>query len=155
VFYVTCADGSVIKPTIIHQGQEDRINMSNRAMGDEVANGLPAKFLPKSVNSLQSPSGYMTKDNFMATARHLVEMLPNIRPYILYLDGHESHWCKEALDYLADNAIFPCFLRSQNSENDQPNDNGANSGLKADYGEEMEIWKAEDTTRIMLPLKPW
>ena len=54
---------------------------------------------------------------------------------------------------MADNHIYACFLRSQNSENDQANDNGPNSGLKSDFDVEAEKWRLADVLRSVLPFR--
>lgn len=42
------------------------------------------------------------------------------------------------LQFLRDNNVFPFFLRSGNSEQDQPNDNGPNASLKDIYSLVLE-----------------
>ena len=55
------------------------------------------------------------------------------RPRYVYMDGHDSHFDSdhEALDLLASNHVYVFFLKSNNSEEDQLNDKGPNSALKA------------------------
>ena len=49
------------------------------------------------------------------------------------MDGHDSHFDSEALDLLASKHIYVFFVKSNNSGEGQPNDNGPNSALKALY----------------------
>ena len=56
-----------------------------------------------------------------------------MNPQYVYIDGHDSHWDATALRYLRDNNIYVCFLKANDSANDQPNDMGPNAALKAHY----------------------
>ena len=65
-----------------------------------------------------TPSGYQDRDGFLK-----VEYCGPKRPQYVYVDGHDSHFDSEALDLLASNHVYVFFLKSNNSEEDQPNDN--------------------------------
>jgi len=134
-------------------GVTGKLSACYLACGDAVADGKPAKFLPRNWNVCQSPSGYMTKGIWMLTAKHLVACLGTLRPYILYIDGYAAHWCVEALTFLADEHIYVMFLRSQNSENDQANDNGPNLVFHACFSDACEEWRQADASRVVMPFR--
>ena len=75
---------------------------------------------------------------------------PGNRQYGFW-DGHDSHFCSRAMTKLEDNNCDSFFLKSGDSENDQPNDNGPNACLKSCYDEEMEKWNMEWGTTTYNP----
>ena len=52
---------------------------------------------------------------------------------ILLFDGHDSHFDNHALTQMKIKNIQPFILKAGDSINDQPNDSGPNSKLKALY----------------------
>jgi len=55
-------------------------------------------------------------------------------PKILFIDGHDSHFGFDALQYALNHGVYIIFLRSNASCLDQPNDNGHNCMFKHCYG---------------------
>jgi hypothetical protein len=125
MFYFSCGDGRLpIPPMLVHQGgTEDTIPihiLTNMPMGW----GYHA-----------TPSGYMDKEGFCALAKHFVlhsKATPD-NPQFLFIDGHDSHWDIDALQYLLDHNVHVFFLKANDSINDQPNDMGPNAKLKSAY----------------------
>lgn len=37
------------------------------------------------------------------------------KPIYVFIDGHDSHWDRDALQLMLDNQVFVTFLRSNNS----------------------------------------
>jgi len=70
----------------------------------------------------------------------------------LYIDGYGAHWA--ALKILLDSGIYVTFLRSQNPENDQLNNIGPNSRLKALYAAEVASFMANDSSRRVQKFQP-
>mmetsp|Transcript_56626 Transcript_56626/g.115928 ORF Transcript_56626/g.115928 Transcript_56626/m.115928 type:complete len:553 (-) Transcript_56626:8-1666(-) len=134
VFFWTRADGVVgmVPPTVIHQGESGVVCYSNVTVGECDDSGN-LQSLPGSWLVHQSPSGYNDREGFMRIARHFVAHCGPRRPQYIFVDGHDSHWCPYALQFLLINLVFIFFLLSQNSQNDQLNDNGPNAVLKAKY----------------------
>ena len=66
---------------------------------------------------------------------------------MLYIDGYGAHWDATALNILLDSGIYVTFLRSQNPENDQPNNHGPNCRLKALYAADLASFMATDSSR--------
>jgi len=152
--FFTGADGHAYEPIIIHQGPDGEVSQSSLLCGDEMRDGIFLKYLPTSWMVRQSVSGYMTKLIWQDTAVHLINTLPRRRPYVLYIDGYGAHWDALALQTLLDSGIYPTFLRSQNSENDQPNDNGPNARLKGIYAGEVATFMAADPSRRVQRFQP-
>ncbi len=72
-------------------------------------------------------SGSMMQEVFLVYAKHFVSSIPcGHGPVILFLDGHGSHWNRNALKFLMDNKVFLFFLASRTSIWSQSNDAGVN-----------------------------
>jgi len=102
---------------------------------------LSSKFPRASTLSVHcSPSGYNDRAGFLKIAQHFLTHAPGAGKHdlFLFIDGHDSHWCPEALQLLKTNKVHVFFLRAANSENDQPNDNGPNAHIKALHSEMVE-----------------
>ncbi len=82
--------------------------------------------------------------------RVLLDMLlPARRSSFLYMDGYAEHFDEFALNLLRNAHVYIIFLRAQNSENDQPNDNGLNAIFKRCYDVCYATWKGETLEFIM------
>jgi len=81
-----------------------------------------------------TPSGYMDRDGWYKTIRNFANLsgASESNKQFLYFDGHDSHWDSDALQLLEDRHIQSFFLKSGDSEKDQPNDNGPNACVKSD-----------------------
>ena len=123
----TRADGQCfIPPSLVYQGSQ---------LSEFHALGLPSDWIVHA-----TPSGYQDHDGFLKVCTQFLEYCGPKRPQYVYMDGHDSHFDSEALDLLASNHVFVFFLKSNNSEENQPNDNGPNSALKALYDLHYDDW---------------
>lgn len=134
IFYWLNGAGTMpIKPTIVHQGGTDT--------------ELPARFthnLPPDWRVHCTQSGYMDRDGFKVCISSLVDYLKenNItKPQFVYIDGHDSHFCAEAMKFALDNNIYIFFLKSNDSINDQPCDMGPNAMLQRYYDQTLLSWQ--------------
>ena len=133
--FFTRADGQCfIPPTIVHKS----CNLTG-------AHGLN---IPGNWITHATPSGYMDRDGWLKTSYNFVKLCgaSELDPQFLYIDGHDSHWDADALDYLRINYVFVFFLKAGDSENDQPNDNGSNCKLKGIFAGFKEEWKLKYAT---------
>ena len=163
VFSVTKADGTLLPPVVLHQGVDNELSQASCSLGDAFTSdpaitgsehGPPN--VPRDWMVRQSSSGYMTEEIWMDVANHIILNCPRANgPYLLYIDGHGSHWNEKALRKLKDHGIYVCFLRSHNSEQDQPNDNGFNSRQKSVYYKKLTEWKIKYPHRITQKFKAW
>lgn len=153
---ITTTPKKAYAPFIIHQGQEDRLNEMNFACGDEVREeGTLKNTMPTWIGIAQTPSGYAVEGAHAKVAEHLCAQLPrNIKGHLLLMDAWEGHFSAQAMQIFKENHVYIVFLRSQNSENDQPNDNGPNAALKACFNTEHAKWSGELVDRATMPLKP-
>lgn len=130
VLFSSCADGTTIPPMIVHQSGGDTYSAV-------LLDGLPVDFVFHTTES-----GYMDQDGFKAFAEHFAHhtnaSFGNMQ--YLYIDGHDSHFDPTALRYLLDKFVRCMFLKSNDSINDQPQDHGPNSSLKAFYDKEYFRW---------------
>jgi hypothetical protein len=125
LFYFTRGDGAVVcPPCVVHQG------------GGE--SHIPAAFLanlPGNWYMHCNAAGYMDRDGSCNYCHNIVKHCGACDglPQYLFMDGHDSHFDPDALQYLIDNNVFVFFLKSNDSINDQPNDMGPNSLFKSCY----------------------
>jgi hypothetical protein len=138
VFFMTRADGTVvIPPCIIHMGVcpgEDLSGIVDYNLSSFGPDLESDKYIPSDFLYWQNPAGYNDQAGFMQICKHFVQFAPrrsNDTPLFFFMDAHESHLNPDALQYLKDNNVFAFFLRANNSDVDQPNDNGPNSKLKS------------------------
>ena len=118
------ADGQCfIPPTIEHKSA----NLS----------GAHAINLPTNWILHSTPSGYMDHDGWLKTAYAFVRLCGanSMNPQFLFIDGHDSHWDSDALEFFMKNFVYVFFLKSGDSENDQPNDNALNCKLKSIFAQ--------------------
>jgi hypothetical protein len=71
-------------------------------------------------------TGYVDEPGFNAMMRGFQDQCGPLRPQFVFLDGYDAHF-SAVLSELKKNGIYVFFLRSNNSINDQPNDNGINA----------------------------
>ena len=77
--------------------------------------------------------GYQDRDGFLKVCTQFLEYCGPKRPQYVSMDGHDSPFDNEVLDLLASNHVYVFFLKSNNSEEDQPNDKRPNSALKGKF----------------------
>ena len=134
------ADGQCfIPPTVVHQG-------SNFTQDFQL-------YLPSDWIVHCTPSGYMDRDGWYKSIRQFIALSGArvTNKQILFFDGHDSHWDADAMDLMSDNHVHGFFLKSGDSSNDQPNDNGFNAKAKAIYNEEKAKW---DEQFVSTPFSP-
>ena len=95
-----------------------------------------------------TPSGYMDRDWWLKTSYAFVRLCGAnaMNPQFLFIDGHDSHWDADALEFFMKNFVYVFFLKSGDSENDQPNDNGSNCKLKSIFLQVKEEWRKKYVT---------
>jgi hypothetical protein len=101
-FYVSCGDGTVTgEPVLIHQSDSGK---------------MPSTFtmyLNPDWFVTASKSGYQTKTTYKNVARSFVDGIARKRqtgvPHYLFVDGHDSHWDADVLQFLLDNNVYVFF----------------------------------------------
>jgi hypothetical protein len=90
-----------------------------------------------------TPSGYMDRDGWFKSIIRFSAQYGNdpFNPQFLFFDGHDSHFDADSFDYMHTKNIQPFILKSGDSTNDQPNDNGSNGKLKACYNKKLAEWR--------------
>ena len=72
-----------------------------------------------------------------------------VKNWVLFFDGHDSHFEDRALTQMQIKKIKPFILKAGDSINDKPNDNRPNSKLKALYNILKAKWTMKyGTTRF-------
>ena len=89
-----------------------------------------------------TPSGYMDRDMWLKAMTQLSNICgaSPAKNQILFFDGHDSHLNNRALTQMQRKKIHPFIIKSGDSINDLPNDNGTNSKLKALYNILKDKW---------------
>ena len=64
-------------------------------------------------------------------------------PQVLFFDGHDSHLDDRDTHIMQSHHIPPVILKTGDSTNDQPNDNGPNLKLKRYYGIAKVKWQRQ------------
>ena len=137
------ADGEMsMPPVVVHQGGSETEMPANFSLYLDASFGIHA-----------TPSGYMNRVGFRAVAEQFVKFAePRAdRPQYLFIDGHDSHFDYEALCFLIENHVRVFFLKSNDSINDQPQDNGMNKCLRSYYDKRYNQWKART---MVVPYSP-
>ena len=134
IFFWQAADGKLIGPPIvIHEAGSETTNTITAAS----VLGLSKDFIPHA-----TASGYMDNEGWRMAADILVKYGRAALSHPLYpkIDAFDAHWDPFAMDHFKRNYIYPMFLTSNNSTNDQPHDMGSNSALAAHYDTAMDNW---------------
>jgi len=127
LFFFTRCDGQMpIPPCIIHESA--------------TVSEFFAMHLPEDWTIHCTKSGYNDRDGMLKIARSFLDNCQKQRPLYIILDGHESHFCADALDLLANDHVYVFFLKSADSENDQLNDNGPNLSITSCYAHAVADW---------------
>ena len=121
VMACTCAAGYPIPPMVIF----DRMTLNNAMTKGEV---------PGTIYGL-SHNGWMTRDIFREWFKHFLLSIPPVRPVILFLDGHSSHYCPETIRMAAEEKVVLCALPPNTTHLLQPLDKGCFSPLKVNWRE--------------------
>ncbi len=119
VMACTCAAGYAIPPLVIF----DRLTLNEAMTKGEV---------PGTVYGLSS-NGWITREIFNGWFEHFLCSIPSVRPVILMLDGHSSHYCPETIRMAAENQIIMCTVPPNTTHLTQPLDIGCFSPFKANW----------------------
>ena len=100
-----------------------------------------------------TPSVYMDRDVWMKAMSLFSSTCGSIKmkPQVLFFDGHDSHFDDRATHILQSHHISPFIIKSGDSTNDQPNDNGPNCMLKIYYSIARVKWQREHGTMKFTP----
>ena len=108
-------------PTVIHQAKEYSEDLHHK--------------IPLDWTVHHTPSSYMDRDWWLKSMTQLLKICSAspVNNQILFFDGHNSHFDGCSLTQIQRKNIHTFILKAGDSINDQPNDNGPNSKLKALY----------------------
>ena len=98
-----------------------------------------------------TPSGYMDRDGWLKAMNQFFNICvaSPVNNQILFFNGHDSHFDDRTLTQIQNKNIQPFILKAGDSINNQPNDNGPNSKLKALYNILKAKWMLKyGTTRF-------
>ena len=85
--------------------------------------------VPGSIYGL-SHNGWITREIFCQCFEHFLLSIPSVRPVILMLDGHSSHYCPKTICMAAEQQIILCALPQHTTHKTQPLDRGCFAPLK-------------------------
>ena len=141
---VTCGDGTMMPPIIIHSGSTN-LNPSAAKL----------KNLPANWSCVVTKNGSMTLESFQKFCEWWPSSLPGEYgvgklPVILILDGHSSRWTYQGLQYLQSKNVYPFCLASHTTAWGQPNDCGVNSSLKSAYAKVVKYWRLRNIGMTMV-----
>ena len=90
----------------------------------------------------------MNRDGWMKSMMHFKAVCGANKhnPRVLFYDGHDIHFDKRNINILHSNHIKPFVLKTGDSGNDHPNDNGPNFNLKGLYGQAIINWQIQHGT---------
>ena len=130
------ASGYSIPPTVIY----DRKSLQPDMMEGEV---------PGTFYGLTN-SGWMNGELFdQWFMHHFLVHAPSVRPLLLLLDGHKSHYNPAFLRMAADEGIIVFCLPPNTTHMLQPLDNGVFSSLKAHWRNECQYFYSENLGKVI------
>ena len=115
-------------PIIVHQSKEYSQDFHYNVPLEQIVNHIPY--------------GYIDRDGYQKTITKLSKLCgaSPANNQILFFYGHYSHFDDGALIQMMCKNIQPFELKSVDSINEQPNDNGLNARLKSLYNVEKSEW---------------
>ena len=119
VLACTCASGYAIPPLVIF----DRMTLNEALTRGEV---------PGTIYGL-SHNGWITREIFNRWFEHFLRSVPSVRPILLLLDGHSSHYCPETIRMAAEQQVILCALPPHTTHITQPLDRGCFAPLKVNW----------------------
>jgi hypothetical protein len=144
VIIAACANGDLLFPVIIHQGGSFEDMPGNFALR-----------LNENYHVTSTPSGYSDKETFIVIASvirdYLIERGDDNEHNIVYVDGHDSHFNGNVFQFFSEVNISCRFLKSNDSVNDQPLDNGVNSLISKAYNEKYNDWRVRNMAETITP----
>ena len=118
VLACTCAAGFAIPPFIIFSRSTYHPHLSKGEVPGTMY-GVTAR-------------GWMTQKLFFQWFKeHFLKYIPSVRPVLLILDGHSSHYCPEFIKLAAKEKVIVFVLPPHTSHLSQPLDRGCFSPLKS------------------------
>ena len=124
-------------PIVVHQAKE---------YSQDIHHSIPLDWTVH-----HTPSGYMDIDGWLKAMTQFSNICgaSPVNNQIIFFDGHDSHFYDLALTYMQSKNIQPFILKVGDSINNQPNENGPNSKLKALYNISKAKWMLKyGTTRF-------
>ena len=124
-------------PVIIHQAKE---------YSEDLHHNIPLDWTVH-----HTSSGYMDRDGWLKAMTQFSNICgaSPVNNQILFFGGHDSHFDDRSLTKMQSKNIQLFVLKSGDSINDQPNDNGPNSKLKSLYNVLKAKWMLKyGTTRF-------
>ena len=117
VLACTCANGTYIPPFVL---------FDRKTLNPELTTGE----IPGTLYGM-SDTGWMNSEFFMYWFyNHFLNSIPSVRPILLLMDGHSSHYNPEVIRAAADEKIILFTLPPNTTHITQPLDKGAFSPLK-------------------------
>ena len=139
VLACTCAAGYAIPPLVVF----DRKTLNMKATEGEV---------PGTFYGLSS-SGWMTQDLFYHWFEHqFLQYAPQIRPLLLLMDGHSSHYNPETIKLAAKNGVILFTLPPNTTHITQPLDRACFAPLKAAWRHECHAFYTSHPGRVVTHL---
>ena len=117
VLACTCASGYAIPPLVIF----DRMTLNEALTRGEV---------PGTIYRL-SHNGW--REIFNRWFEHFLRSVPSVRPILLLLDGHSSHYCPETIHMAAEQQVILYALPPHTTHITQPLDRGCFAPLKVNW----------------------
>ena len=132
----TCAAGYAIPPFVIFK---------RKSLNPELTNGE----VPGTLYGL-SDSGWMTRElfNYWFT-EHFLLYAPQIRPLLLLLDGHSTHYCPETINIAAMHNIIMFTLPPHTTHITQPLDRGCFAPLKVEWRQVCHTFFAQNPRKTI------
>ena len=97
-----------------------------------------------------SNSGWMTSDLFYYWFQyHFLEYIPPVRPVLLLLDGHASHYCPETIKLAAKKKVLLFTLPLHTTHMTQPLDAGCFAPLKMAWKQECHEYSVKNPGRVV------
>ena len=124
-------------PVVVHQAEE---------YSQDLHHNIPLDWAVH-----HTPSGYMDRDGWLKAMIQFSNIFGEspVKNKILFFDGHDSHFDDRSLTQMQMKNIQPFILKADDSINDQINDNGPNSKMKALYNILKAKWMLKyGTTRF-------
>ena len=116
-----------------------------KMMNQELANGeVPGTLYGVSEN------GWITQQLFKEWFhRHFLAFLPNIRPVLLLMDGHSTHYCPETIRMAAACKVVLCILPPHTTHLTQPLDKDCFARLKMAWREVCQRFICQNPGKVV------
>ena len=131
-----CANGNTIPPFII---------FDRKTLNPELTTGE----IPGTIYGLSS-KGWINQELFMGWFyRHFIPSVPSIRPLLLIMDGHSSHYCPEVIKMAAKEKILLFTLPPHTTHISQPLDRGCFAPLKTNWKKVCHLFYTNNPGRVI------